>query len=539
MRQQNLPDFTLVCQSRPFRLHKDVVCKKSPVLREALEQAYRDLQSFVIHVTEFDAFIVKHMVHFLYHNSYEVNENEFPSYALAKPILDSGGARPKEHVRNLLLCHIEINAIGAHYKIPGLCKLAIEFIQQILHDDWHDSVFLAVAAATAARSTDQNLHEVMRLCARAHLESLAKLPTFKESTMFEGLVSPASLRDIDSTDAVDTQDISDITDTTGSICVIDSHQQVEPVSPMQAWIAEDHALMNEEFERLKVKVSCLEEQVLVISSERDDLQQSVKAEKNKVTKTALELDLLERRIKAEEIKVAESTLKLDQTTRTLHVSQADTTTAEKEQKKSSSLVETCSDLEQALKLGKEKQASQESFDAEKAENALLIVEGKLARVTSDRDRLNEAFEMKSNLAATLKRELEIEKEKQTGMSLAERDRLQQAIGAETNKVTNLTRERNAARQAEAAAKGREDQARRAETVAKLGETAAKRAEAVAKNRRTAATKYEKINDLIRKANEYDSCRHCGEDFMYDDDIWIDDNDDNLLLRCVDCRTRHW
>ncbi|KAF4952233.1 hypothetical protein FSARC_12698 [Fusarium sarcochroum] len=534
MRHPTLPDFTLVCQGQQFRLHKDKVCEKSPVLREDLERIFRELQSFVIHVTEFNAITVNHMVEFFYHDSYQVNESTLPSYALAKPIMDSGGARPKAFVQDFLICHIEVNAIGMRYEIPSLCELSVRFIAQILREDWHDSIFLGVAAVVASRSTDQNLHDMLCSFARAHLESLAKLPEFKESTMFEGLVCSASLEDtIDTTDVVDTPDTSTTIDIADSIGATDNHAQHDEVTPLHAWTSTDHALMKEEFDRLNAQVASLEEQVSAVSSERDLLQGRVRMEESQVAASALKFQLLERRIKAEEIKVAQSALKLEQSTRTLHVCQADTTTAarerdlyrarwEKEQKRSSSLAEKCSELEQALELEKKKKSPDASFDAEKAENALLVVEGKLARITSDRDRLNEAFEKEKKTSATLKREFEAEKDKQTGMSLAERDRLQRAIGAETNKVVTITRER--------------DEAKRAETTARTRENEAKRAEIAAKNRPVAS---DKINDLIRKANQYDKCRHCGEDFDDDDATWVHDVGDEILLRCSECKTRHY
>ncbi|KAM0550583.1 hypothetical protein ACHAPJ_008841 [Fusarium lateritium] len=494
MRHQDLPDFTLVCQDQAFRLHKDRVCKQSPVLREALNKAYKELQSFVIHVTDFSAITVKHMVDFLYLGNYGVNEDELPSYTRAKPVLSSGGARPKELIQDLLLRHIEVNAIGVHYKIPDLCELAMTFIQSILQDDWHDSVFLAVAAAAAAKSTDQNLRDMLRSCARAHLESLTKFPEFKASMVFKGLVGSAPpTSTIDPTDSFDTPDTSIITDSTGSTCAADNHRQLEELSPMHAWTAEDHALMNEELERLKAQVKSLGENALVVSSERDHLQQ---------------------RIKSEENKAAQSALKLDQSIRNLH---------EKELNKSSSLAKNYSELEQALKLEKQKSASDSNQQMEKAENALLVMESKLMAVTSQRDSLNEAWEKGKSELSSVKKELEVEKHKKKEMSLDERDRLQRTLGAETYKITTLTRELEEAKRAEAAALARESEAQRAENMAKAQKP----------------TTIKKINNLVRQVNQNKKCRQCGKSFARDSGTRVEDTGDVILLRCADCRTRHY
>ena len=46
---------------------------------------------------------------------------------------------------------------------------------------------------------------------------------------------------------------------------------------------------------------------------------------------------------------------------------------------------------------------------------------------------------------------------------------------------------------------------------------------------------EKVDDLIECLDDNTDCRHCGWNFG----MWVEDDDEQFLVRCNRCRTRHW
>ncbi|EEU35270.1 uncharacterized protein NECHADRAFT_88094 [Fusarium vanettenii 77-13-4] len=222
-------DCTIICQGKEFKLHKVVVCAQSPIIAAALEKASKESRSSSLHITGFDLATVECMVDFLYHEDYIINgdvlgmtntsewtpppnnqgnslspmcllssEFRFSLFTVngsGNTVLETMPPGPSPPttpppavVRDSLLCHVEVNAIGHCYKLPKLCDRATKYIQDIISsDEFPADIFPYLAIAAHKSSEDAKLHDLVFSFAAEHVqillnttgfEKLATLPDF-------------------------------------------------------------------------------------------------------------------------------------------------------------------------------------------------------------------------------------------------------------------------------------------------------------------------------------------------------------------------
>ncbi|RSL99207.1 hypothetical protein CEP52_009876 [Fusarium oligoseptatum] len=187
-------DCTIVCQGKEFKLHKLVVCAQSPVIAAALEKASKS-QSSSLHITGFDLATVECMIDFLYHEDYIINGDVLrmantskwapPPNTQVSGSLPPGPSPPTTPppavVRDSLLCHVEVNALGQHYGLPKLCDRANKYIEDIISsDDFPIEIFPYLAIAAHKSSEDDNLHDLVFSFAVEHVQTLLKTPGFEK-----------------------------------------------------------------------------------------------------------------------------------------------------------------------------------------------------------------------------------------------------------------------------------------------------------------------------------------------------------------------
>ncbi|RSM09542.1 hypothetical protein CDV31_007648 [Fusarium ambrosium] len=207
-------DCTIVCQGKEFKLHKVVVCAQSPVIAAALEKASKS-QSSSLHITGFDLATVECMIDFLYHEDYIINgdvlrmantsnwapppntqgnnlspahlasyESRFLSFPVSgslPPGPSPPTTPPPAVVRDSLLCHVEVNALGQHYGLPKLCDRANKYIEDIISsDDFPTEIFPYLAMAAHKSSEDDKLHDLIFSFAVEHVQTLLKTPGFEK-----------------------------------------------------------------------------------------------------------------------------------------------------------------------------------------------------------------------------------------------------------------------------------------------------------------------------------------------------------------------
>ncbi|KAM0427820.1 hypothetical protein ACHAPT_007277 [Fusarium lateritium] len=195
-------DCTIVCQGKEFKLHKIIVCAQSSVIAATLEKASRmrhtrASQSSSLHITSLDLATVECMVDFLYRQDYVINGDALhkarPSGWAGPPNMQVNGSGnrmpatpppnlslPQSAMRDILLCHVEVNAIGYHYKLQKLCDRANKYLDTILCSAFPAEIFPDVAIAAFKSSEDAKLHDLMSSFAIKHVHTLVKTPGFEK-----------------------------------------------------------------------------------------------------------------------------------------------------------------------------------------------------------------------------------------------------------------------------------------------------------------------------------------------------------------------
>ncbi|RSL85199.1 hypothetical protein CEP51_003494 [Fusarium floridanum] len=187
-------DCNIVCQGKEFKLHKVVICAQSPAIAAALEKASKS-QSNSLHIIGFDLATVECMIDFLYHEDYIINGDVLrmantskwvpPPNTQVSGSLPPGPSPPTPPppavVRDSLLCHVEVNALGQHYDLPKLCDRANKYIEDIISsDDFPTEIFPYLAIAAHKSSEDEKLHDLVFSFAVEHVQILLKTPGFEK-----------------------------------------------------------------------------------------------------------------------------------------------------------------------------------------------------------------------------------------------------------------------------------------------------------------------------------------------------------------------
>ncbi|CAG7563783.1 unnamed protein product [Fusarium equiseti] len=160
-------DFTMVCEGQEVRLHQAVVCPQSVVLNAALCGSFGEATTKVIAVKDFNFATVKRLVSFFYTGDYDEKLPTESAHdedtvvtdadADADADNDNGGnesgdqidgvstfhdrilgvqkareEKTKADAIQVLLFHLEVNAIADYYNVPGLRDLAESKVKEIL-----------------------------------------------------------------------------------------------------------------------------------------------------------------------------------------------------------------------------------------------------------------------------------------------------------------------------------------------------------------------------------------------------------------------
>ncbi|KAF5855630.1 hypothetical protein ETB97_008865 [Aspergillus alliaceus] len=108
------------------------------------------------------------MIDFLYSQGYTVNE--------------SNTANPNHptntRTTNVLLQHVQVNAIADYYGITQLSDLATSNIRAVLQSQWSTSNFSTVVKETFSTTGDRPLQHMLALTASDHIEELLSSATF-------------------------------------------------------------------------------------------------------------------------------------------------------------------------------------------------------------------------------------------------------------------------------------------------------------------------------------------------------------------------
>lgn len=204
MTSGNFSDLKLVCQGKEFRIHKLVACSQSSVIATALKGEFKEAQSGIITIEQFDAETVRRMVEYLYTGDYdqiEAKSKAATTVAVTTPTTAASitpstvfsttpsttpcsassiaptitsSTTPALLVSNGTLQHVQVNAIADYYEVQGLAQLANRKIQQTYLTSWDLDAFVASAKAAINDSGDKSLHNMMALFTAQKLKELLK-----------------------------------------------------------------------------------------------------------------------------------------------------------------------------------------------------------------------------------------------------------------------------------------------------------------------------------------------------------------------------
>ncbi|KAM0236956.1 hypothetical protein ACHAP5_009246 [Fusarium lateritium] len=560
MDDQDLPLLTFAGKDFEISVPESVARAHSPVLAAALKNAT------TISVTEFDFPTVQCLVQYLNTGNYGVNAGNFPSVKSAvvgqQPI-------PENYTRDLLISHVQVNAISAYFEIPKLSQLARSHIAPTLEHYWFDSAFLSTVTA-ALSSKDPYLHRLLVSKARDHLDALVNSSEFDCPTMLRSFHStfrvssstppPAELEKL-------REQVSTVTTERENL-----QQQLAAASSENEQLRQRVTDISSDRERLQQRVRDTDTRVAQsdldlkekLESQKNAFREQLKAassENDRLSQSVIDLSstcqLLKQRVKEEENKLSLSTCKFGEASAAHDIMQkelsASTTMNDHLQEEISDVTSHMHQLEQERKVA-EGQAAECAHNLEEKCKAMEAVDRELRVASSERALLRKRWDQEREKVSTLTKSnedlnlaLELEKNSDASVLARKRDELKKALQNEQKEVTRLTAEINLKAETLAAANKKADayaaqklrlekqymEKQKKSNSFKSERDTAKQNMGLAQGGENAA--YSKITTLINTMLNNEFCRHCDNDFG----SWVEDDGSCLVLRCSNCRCRHY
>ncbi|KAJ3545343.1 hypothetical protein NM208_g2557 [Fusarium decemcellulare] len=412
-------DLTLICQGKQFHLHKSLVCSQSPVIATILEKEFKNSQASVLHITEFDLATVECMVEFLYSEDYAINGASLQkvstnAWTLPANVASSTGADgkivvtaqpqngslPPQILRQILLCHVDVNAIGHHFKLPKLCQKALTYIETMLRDGSSLAVFSDVAIAAYKSSDDEKLHDFISSFATKHLDELLNTPGFDRLSSLQSMgfdllkITAAKLRA--------PQDHQSVQESTKErVKLIAVQDELESLKKKLKLLTLEHETLSRDHEMEMKKVA-------VILAQRNTHKQALDDEKEKTVALNHELALLQKQ-------VASTTVERDEFVKCYEAEKRQAT-AERNKHKQALGNETlkvdmigarCETLKQLLATEKQK-AGPVVAELDDLKKALAIEKQRAAQFADQRDNLKRERNIQARtIVDTLKKDSEL------------------------------------------------------------------------------------------------------------------------------------
>ncbi|KAF4980362.1 hypothetical protein FZEAL_3592 [Fusarium zealandicum] len=389
-------DFTLVCEGKEFRLHKVIVCAQSSVIAAELERGAKGSHSNVLHITTFNVATVECMIEFLYHEEYVINGDallavrEWKTGGIANGFSTTkanGAANSKTHaqppsdslpdsiMRDVLLCHVDVNAIGHHYGLPKLCDRAIIYIDTIFRESWSSAVFSSVAISAFSSSGDKNLHHLISTTAVEHVHELMGAHGFEKLSALSGFGFEILKKTAEKLRGSELQFVK-----------------------VNTSVNQRSAGDKEKMMALEAELASLKQQVSSLSAERDTHSHNYDAEVNKTTALMGQRDSLKEALEAEKENMTNGRELLTQKANARIKSAATAArterddlkkTLEAEKDKTAALVVECDNLKKTVQAEKKKAAASAS-EHDRYKQAYLAEWEKVATLTTERDNLKRA-----------------------------------------------------------------------------------------------------------------------------------------------------
>ncbi|KAJ4245757.1 hypothetical protein NW762_013881 [Fusarium torreyae] len=188
-------DFTLTCEAQSFKLHRVIVCPKSPVITRALEGNFevgslstlsrttvsssegQEATSKVIRVEQFDLATVTRMIIFLYTGDYEFEPPCKDSKTSPDQSKDSSptASKTEDDTGIELLGHLRMNSIADYYDIESLVKCANSKILPLL-DTSQTALLPQLLQEVSTSTSDKAVQSMIASSVASRIEDIVELP---------------------------------------------------------------------------------------------------------------------------------------------------------------------------------------------------------------------------------------------------------------------------------------------------------------------------------------------------------------------------
>ncbi|KAF4461277.1 Speckle-type POZ [Fusarium albosuccineum] len=131
-------DLTIKCGNKRHRVHKALVCTRSPFFAKACSGPFKESQTNVIDLVDDDPEAVDAMIFYLYHGHYPKVDPDAPrpqAYANKGWCLDWFGEDTIGLQEQYLPLHAKVYALAEKYQIPDLKKLATRNFNSTVDSD--------------------------------------------------------------------------------------------------------------------------------------------------------------------------------------------------------------------------------------------------------------------------------------------------------------------------------------------------------------------------------------------------------------------